>query len=485
MPTSSNNHDTQPPVLIIGGGIAGLALAQGLRNLGIPFRLFERDASTTARSQGYRVRIVDGAAALSRIVGPDVRALLEASRADDPGASPRPRLLDARTCADVPPDPGFAERMRRVEERRARANAGGNMSRQDGKGEAEEQQQQQQGQQPMVWKVDRGVLRSVLLTGLEEGESVCLFGRAFERYEVDASQNLVRAYFDDGTVETGRMIVGADGKGSRVRRQHVPEHRVLDTGGVLFYGKTPLTPERRQALQKRGLGDGVMMALRDTETLATPLVLLLEETSWTAERRGKLRDIIIRQGQQGPKQHEVDLPEDYMYWVLATQRSSLPEHMAGLSHSDSEAVAGAVQELTQSWDPDIRAVLGAQSAAAMLPVHSAEARMCAWRPSRLVTLVGDAVHGMPPTAGSGANTALVNVEALVRLLGKEKEKEKEKGEEGTGRETEVTDEAVGRYEEGLRDRARESIEMSFAAGKAAFGQKGLEECMAVVSECSE
>jgi hypothetical protein len=42
---------------IVGGGIGGLALAQGLKKAGVSVALYERDATPTDRLQGYRVRI--------------------------------------------------------------------------------------------------------------------------------------------------------------------------------------------------------------------------------------------------------------------------------------------------------------------------------------------------------------------------------------------------------------------------------------------
>ncbi|KAK4446108.1 FAD-dependent urate hydroxylase [Podospora aff. communis PSN243] len=46
-------------VLIIGAGIGGLTLAQALRKQGISFEIFERDASPSARGQGYALGLYD------------------------------------------------------------------------------------------------------------------------------------------------------------------------------------------------------------------------------------------------------------------------------------------------------------------------------------------------------------------------------------------------------------------------------------------
>ena len=44
-------------VLIIGAGLGGLALAEGLMNAGFDVTVFERDESLTSRPQGYRISI--------------------------------------------------------------------------------------------------------------------------------------------------------------------------------------------------------------------------------------------------------------------------------------------------------------------------------------------------------------------------------------------------------------------------------------------
>ena len=44
-------------VLIIGGGLGGLTLAQGLKKAGISVAVYERDRSSNDRLQGYRIHI--------------------------------------------------------------------------------------------------------------------------------------------------------------------------------------------------------------------------------------------------------------------------------------------------------------------------------------------------------------------------------------------------------------------------------------------
>jgi 2-polyprenyl-6-methoxyphenol hydroxylase-like FAD-dependent oxidoreductase len=49
--------DSSFHVVVIGGGIGGLCLAQGLRKAGVPVSVYERDRTPTSRLQGYRIHV--------------------------------------------------------------------------------------------------------------------------------------------------------------------------------------------------------------------------------------------------------------------------------------------------------------------------------------------------------------------------------------------------------------------------------------------
>ena len=60
-------------VLIVGGGIGGLALAQGLKKSGVSVAVYERDRTPSDRAQGYRVHIDPaGSLALHECLTPEL-----------------------------------------------------------------------------------------------------------------------------------------------------------------------------------------------------------------------------------------------------------------------------------------------------------------------------------------------------------------------------------------------------------------------------
>ncbi|MEV6646857.1 FAD-dependent monooxygenase [Amycolatopsis sp. NPDC051371] len=67
-------------VIIIGAGLGGLTLAQGLGRAGIPCQVYERDPSPEFRKQGYRLHIGGaGDTALREVLRPELHELFRAT----------------------------------------------------------------------------------------------------------------------------------------------------------------------------------------------------------------------------------------------------------------------------------------------------------------------------------------------------------------------------------------------------------------------
>ena len=181
-------------VVITGGGIGGLCLAQGLRKAGISATVYERDESAGFRHQGYRISLkAAGAAALRECLPEDLFALAVATSIR---AATRMVFLDEQLRPKFdkplhhdPPGPGG-------------------------------------------FGVNRLTLREILLTGLD-----VRFGRTFTRYS-PAPDGRVAAYFADGSSAVGDLLAGADGTWSAVRHQLLPD-AVIDELGWAVYGRTP------------------------------------------------------------------------------------------------------------------------------------------------------------------------------------------------------------------------------------------------------
>ena len=191
-------------VLIIGGGVGGLCLAQGLKQSGISVAVYERDRSVHFRSQGYRIHInPDGSQALHDCLPENLFNLFVATS----GLPATGRLanydsqlreLDSRPLHQVVADSPFT----------------------------------------LSTEVNRLTLREVLLAGLDD---IVHFGKTLERFE-HVGAGVVRASFADRASAEGDVLIGADGTHSVTRQLLLPEARVSEVGFAL-YGKTPLTPE--------------------------------------------------------------------------------------------------------------------------------------------------------------------------------------------------------------------------------------------------
>jgi hypothetical protein len=208
-------------VLIIGAGTGGLALAHALTRGGIEVSVFERDLAPNADTGGFRVGISPGGSrALKACVPPEAYALFVATCARAPRYfNMLTEQLSEVLCLEMEGAPADA----------------------------------MDGEKNVI----RKTLRRVLLTGLENHVA---FGKGLVSYTHNPD-GTVTARFADGSHATGDVLVGADGSGSAVRKQRLPQARLEDTGMVSLGGKFPMTAQSRALLSdKMFYGMSMIMA---------------------------------------------------------------------------------------------------------------------------------------------------------------------------------------------------------------------------------
>ncbi|RDL38199.1 uncharacterized protein BP5553_05632 [Venustampulla echinocandica] len=410
-------------ILIIGGGIGGLTVAQGLRKKGIPFTLFERDASPAARAQGYRLRIAGGGAeAIQECIDEKLWALFENTCAESKPMGSRFSALDLQPLED--PFPGAHPGVRPGQgppEMKAGSSIGGMQAPEGGF---------------KSYAVDRTILRSLLLLDQEENIQ---FGKTFTHYEITPGG--VTAFFDDGTSKQGTFLIGADGMFSPVRKQLLPNLRYVDTGSRVIFGKTPLNPEILARLAPGALSG--MSVIREPNVLALFLETIQFPNDAAVESAGKL-----------------SRTEDYIYWALCGNATALGGSDSEFQSLSAEAATELTLKVSEHWHPSVRCLFELQDVAQTAPLRLASAKpeRPEWNPSARVTLIGDAIHGMMPLGGSGANCALVDAALLVRLIS-------EKG---------ICEEMARSYIDEMWSYALPLIQRSGAGAQKILGFKGFE-----------
>ena len=350
---------TSPRVIVIGAGTGGLALAHGLRRAGVDVQVFERDALRTEGLHGYRVGIdPDGSRALHALLPPELYETFVATCARAPRwFSMLTEDLHEVLTLEIPvqADPLESEK-----------------------------------------SVSRMTLRQVLMTGLED---VITFGKEFTHFE-QHTDGTVTAHFADGSSATGDILVGADGAGSRVRKQYLPQARQEDTGIIAIAGKLPITAESASLLPPRVFqGISMVQALKGYSC-----ILHVMEFKW--DRSGKIKSgmgdndaelIKVWPGLQ------FDNTRDYINWGFSATADKFP---ADVMDRRGDDLARLVAEMTPNWHPNLRRLFELTDPSTCFPVNiKTSVPVDPW-PATNVTLIGDAIHTMTPGRGVGANTAL-------------------------------------------------------------------------------
>ncbi|KAH7323464.1 FAD-binding domain-containing protein [Rhexocercosporidium sp. MPI-PUGE-AT-0058] len=196
------------PIIIIGGGVVGLTLAQALKKNNIPFEIYERDTQID-RSTGWGITIHWALPALRTCLSPELYERLATIQVDpqqgirDTGRFLFLDLATAEPVYQIPP----SERLR----------------------------------------VNRLKLRALLAEGVDVRWGKYAVG--FDA-DIDGGEG-VKVVFSDGTSAIGSVLIGADGSGSKIRRVLLGESvGKLNQLPVRFMGVTVrLTPEEVEPLR--------------------------------------------------------------------------------------------------------------------------------------------------------------------------------------------------------------------------------------------
>ncbi|MFI5908598.1 FAD-dependent oxidoreductase [Dactylosporangium sp. NPDC051541] len=303
-------------VAVVGAGLAGLCLAQRLLRSGVDVRVFERDPGPFVRRQGYRITVDSHGLGALRDSLPAERFERAVAVAGAPGGYFRftnSKLRDAFKLSFAATD--------------------------------------ESGRQ-----MDRQVLRSILLQGLEDRVH---YGQA--AVGVEAGPEGLRLRFVAGGTIAASVVVAADGVGSALRSAIAPGAEPVDSGVAGIYGRTPLAKAGLPvALEKSGV-----LALGDEPGRAV---------FFTAMRFG-----------------EPQPDGDYVMW--------------GVVLRPGEA-ARELPDLVAGFHPLIRRLIDhADADATVLSPFAVGRRPTTWALPG-ATVIGDAIHAMPPFGAHGGNTAL-------------------------------------------------------------------------------
>lgn len=349
-------------VVISGGGIGGLALAQGLRRRGHRVRVLERRLGPRT---GFRLHMnADGGNALEALLPPELYALYQQTSRTDPRKEqlhildPRLKTIAARPHIGPPND-----------------------------------------REPRHTAVHRGTFREILSAGLED---------VMEEAEVvgsDVRGDRAVAILADGREVEGDILVAFDGLNSPIREQLLPDVQVVDTGIQSIFARTPLTPEIAAGLSPQ-LFDGFVIVfgpqLFENGVLAVGAYEPRQEVASAARRLGA-----------GP---ELTPVEPYIMLGGSVPRSLLDELGIDAETAGPDELHRALRALVRGWSPEIVGLVDrAEPETAFWTPMRRLTISEPWAPSR-VTFGGDAIHAMPPSLGAGANLALRDARLIMEAL---------------------------------------------------------------------
>ncbi|KAH7127801.1 hypothetical protein B0J13DRAFT_679351 [Dactylonectria estremocensis] len=354
----SEDPKQSPPlrVVIIGAGVGGLVLAQLLRNNPkFSVTIYERGSREEGVSSltGFRILLSkEMLAALRSRLPESVRDLLEKSVGIQPPGGQSIALLDEKGKVKLGLTPkDFRD----------------------------------------ASSVSRWKLRAALLEGLDD---VIHWQTEYQSYT--SSNGVVKLLFKDESTAECDILVGADGAGSKIRKQLLPQSTRDTLGITVLYFKMPLTKETELMMP---YGSGCMvMAPRSSMVV-----------SYYKDKADPY----------GPYElQSVDAQDSYLMCGLGCYTQ---DYVSKGKHADEmtpEELKGFWMDRTKTWHPLFRSLIGIVIPETVYVSHvKTQHKMKPWKSSNVVIL-GDAAHSMTPYLGKGATSAIADSLSLAEHLDK-------------------------------------------------------------------
>ncbi|KAH8691286.1 hypothetical protein BGW36DRAFT_388035 [Talaromyces proteolyticus] len=358
-------------VIIVGAGLAGSLLANGLLNNDIDFVLYESDEQSSNR-EGYQIRLGSPAlAGFNACLPPEDKDALIAKFGRSGGMiSSAPILYNTRfkVLLDLTKFPAYTKSA----------------------------------------PINRVILRDFFRKGLDVAEKI-QYGKQFKEYRVIPSEDglsKVEVLFEDGSLDVCDLLISAEGSRSRVNHQIGLDNIVQLTDKWRFLAKGPLSTEKLKSLPPE-IKKGPITVLKDGLILFFSAYLPAPKNSTPPGNPDE----------QGGKEHETISDGASLFWSLSVPSERVQK--AG-DAAFQDRLAFCIEQL-KDWDSGFHEMLKAtdDTYIHVFQARASEMPKKTWRVDQRaaskgnpavghshVWLIGDAIHPMLPSRGMGGNQAM-------------------------------------------------------------------------------